>query len=104
MGATLTTHKNRAKTSLKWLYKKNHSNKNNLFGYLINIQSHYHEIKPRISTFALHSPANSAIFLVAKVAPFLAPKVEITDPRPIGECRSNQTSLVLVTIKQCMQL
>ena len=45
--------------------------------YLVNsliIQSYYHEIKPRISTFALHSPANSAIFLVAKVAPFLAPE------------------------------
>ena len=66
--------------SLEWLYKKNHPNKYNSFGLLINIQSHYHEIKPRISTFALQCPANSANFLVAKVAPFLAPKVEITDP------------------------
>ena len=70
----------------------------------MTIQSHYREIKPRISTFALHSPPNSAIFLMAKVAPFLAPEVEIGDPGPIGKDRSNQTSLILVTIKQCMQL
>ena len=93
--------KTKTKMSLKW-YKKNYPNKYNLFAQLINIQSHCHEIKPRISTFALHSPANSAIFLVAKVAPFLAPDVEITDPRPIAEGRSNQTSLILVTIIKTM--
>ena len=59
---------------------KNVSNKCDFFSQLIYIQSHCHEIKPRISTLALQSPANVAVSWVAKVAPFLAPEKEIAIP------------------------
>ena len=55
-------------------------NKCGFFGQLINNQSQCHEVKPRISTFALRCPANVAVFLRGQSSPILAPKEEIVDP------------------------